>query len=91
MVALRGPTTAEQIVIEVVEKMLKDERKPEVLRLIQHHGVRQLNVGDVKTVVRRLIAATDEDDGVCFGPWETLTLLAYITHLELTLKGERYV
>lgn len=89
-VTLRGPTYAETLVWEVVEKMMKDERKPEILRLTRHHGCRQLSDEDVRETIRKLLAATNQDEGVTFTPWESLILLGYITKLELMHKGEFY-
>lgn len=90
MVALRGPSYAEQVIIDVVTQMMKEDRKPSILAMTQRHGVRQINDADVLKAVQKLIMATDEDEGVTLSPWETLMLLGYITKLELVHRGEFY-
>ena len=86
----RGPTYAESVVIEVVAQMLKEERKPAIRAQIQKSGGRQVTDEDVLAALTKLVAATDNDEGVCLTPWEAISIGAYLQRLELAHRGERY-
>lgn len=90
MVSMRGPTIAEEIILGVVEQMLREKRKPAILALIQRTGMRAVTDEEITNAIHRLVAATEEDEGVTFTPWEAIAIRAYLQRLELTIKGELY-
>ena len=91
MVTRKIPTSVEHVLIEVAEQMLKEERKPSVLAAIQRSGMRHVTNQDVTDAIIKLVSATDKDEGVTLTPWEAISIGAYLQHLELTIKGERYL
>lgn len=90
MVNMRATTVQEELIIEVVEQMEREKRKPAILAHIQHSAIRQVSNEDVRQAITKLLVATNEDEGVSLTPWEAITLMAYVSHLELTIRGERY-
>lgn len=90
MVNLRGPTLQEEIVIDVVKQMLREDRKDKVLAYIRKYRVNQVTDEDLNATLPKLLEAVDEDEGVTLTPWEAQVVWAYLSRLELTIKGERY-
>lgn len=87
---MRGPTTAERIVIDVVEQMMREERMPRIKAYIRRYRVNKITTADLDQTMPKLLAAVDADEGVCLTAWEAQVIWAYASRLELQLKGEYY-
>ena len=88
---MRSPhSAATEIIIEVIEQMLREERKPKVKAYIRRYRVNQITREDLDNTLPKIVAAVDEDEEVCLTAWEAQVVWAYMARLELTIRGERY-
>jgi hypothetical protein len=80
----------EQIIIEVVEQMMKDERKPKIQRMIRLYGVNHIDEHHLASGVQKLTVGVDDDEGVVLSAPEVLALYAYLLRMELSARKELY-